>query len=109
MNTHAKELQEAFVNHKGKMNLIVKVRSLDDTEWDEFFEKVIELIRKATVKDVTENLECNFSSTDLFSLTMSTAVIMNSFKKYFNYICLRGGCGIVNVHMGGNLKDWEEI
>ena len=58
---------------------------------------------------MTENLECNFSSTDLFSLTMSTAVIMNSFKKYFNYIILRGGCGIVNVHMGGSLKDWKEI
>ena len=109
VNDHAKELQQAFVKHEGKLNLVVQVDTVDESDWDEFFEEMIKLIREATVDKVTENLECNFSSTNQFSLMMSTAVIMNSFKKYFNYVILRGGCGIVNVHMGGNLKDWQQI
>ena len=33
---------------------------------------------------------------------------MNTFKKYFDYE-MGGGCGIVNIHMGGVLEDWEKL
>jgi hypothetical protein len=67
---------------------------------------MIETIRKNTVEDVTSNLECKFSTTDEFATVMSTAIIMNTFKKYFKYERWGAGCGIVNIHMGGNLEDW---
>lgn len=34
---------------------------------------------------------------------------MNSFKKYFDYERMGGGCGINNVHMAGNLEDWQRL
>ena len=40
---------------------------------------------------------------------MSTATIMNAYQQYFAYernLCI---CGIQNIHMGGNLKDWQKI
>jgi len=52
---------------------------------------------------VTEKLECDFSSTSRFERLFSTAIIMNSFKKYFDYERMGGGCGIQNIHMGGTL------
>ena len=87
----------------------VRTRSTKLDEWDEFFEKVIKLIRKNTVEGVTKALECDFSSTDHFSTVMSTAIIMNGFKSFFNYIRMGGGCGIANIHMGGTLSDWEKL
>ena len=52
---------------------------------------------------MTEKLECDFSSTSRFEKLFSTAIIMNSFKKYFDYERQGGGCGIQNIHMGGIL------
>ena len=40
---------------------------------------------------------------------MSTALIMNSYQKYFDYtnrVCI---CGIQNIHMGGTLEDWQKL
>ena len=34
---------------------------------------------------------------------------MNTFKKYFKYTRLGGGCGIANIHMGGKFEDWKSI
>jgi hypothetical protein len=34
---------------------------------------------------------------------------MNSFKKYFDYTRMGGGCGIQNIHMGGTLVDWIKL
>jgi hypothetical protein len=109
VDKNAKQLRQAFVHHEGKMKLEIKTENANDGDWEEFFDKVIKVIRETTVKGVTENLECNFSSTDKFSLVMSTAIVMNTFKKYFKYIRLGGSCGIVNIHMGGKLEDWENL
>lgn len=45
VNDHAKELQQAFVKHEGKLNLVVEVDTVDESDWDEFFEEMIKLIR----------------------------------------------------------------
>lgn len=55
------------------------------------------------MKGVTEHLQCNFSSTDKFSKVLSTAMIMNSFRKYFDFTRMMCICGIQNMHMGGEL------
>jgi hypothetical protein len=108
-NDNAEQLREAFVHHEGKMNLVVHTLVEDESDWDDFFEGIIRAIRDKTVKGVTENLECDFTSTDQFSTVLSTAIVMNTLKNYFNYLILRGGCGIVNIHMGGTLEDWEKL
>jgi iron uptake system EfeUOB component EfeO/EfeM len=66
VDDNAEELRTAFVMHAGKKKLTVRTHSADEREWNEFFDKVIEEIRKNTVKGVTEKLECNFSSTSRF-------------------------------------------
>ncbi len=107
VDDNAQQLRRAFVSHEGKKKLTVVTRSLDEGDWSQFFEGIIEAIRKNTNQGVTQNLECNFSSSGLFEKTFSTAIIMNSFKKYFDYERGMGGCGIQNAHLGGTLQDWE--
>lgn len=70
---------------------------------------VILEIKKNTVKNVVEELECNFTTTGLFEKMFSTALIMNTCKKYFDYTRFGFACGITNVHMAGTLEDWETL
>jgi hypothetical protein len=109
VDKNARQLRQAFIHHKDKMNLEIRTSHANDEDWEEFFDKVITTIREKTVEGVTEHLECNFSTTDKFSLVMSTAIIMNTFKKYFTYTRMGDACGIVNIHMGGTLDDWEKL
>ena len=92
-----------MVHHESKEHLTVKTTSASESDWSEFFPNMIEAIREKTVPGVTKNLECSFSTTNEFSQVMSTAIIMNSFKKYFNYTRMGGICGIANIHMAGTL------
>lgn len=109
VNDNAEELRRAFVSHQGKKELIIYTRSSDEREWQEFYENVILEIRKNTHKGITEKLECNFTSTGYFERVFSTAIVMNSFKKYFDYTRMGGECGIQNIHMAGTLDDWMKL
>ena len=81
----------------------------DETKWEEFFEKMIVLIKEKSVKGVTEHLECDFTSTDTFSRFLSTAMVMNAYQKYYDYTRMICICGIQNMHMSGELQDWEKL
>ncbi len=70
---------------------------------------MIEEIKKNTTKGVTETFECDFSTTGRVQKIISTAVIMNTYKKYLVYGRMRTGCGIQNVHFGGTLGDWQRV
>lgn len=81
VDRHAEKLRQAFVSHEGKKELVIETTSeTSEHEWGEFFEKVIVAIKENTVKGVTENFQCAFSTTDKFFSFFSTAVIMNSYK-----------------------------
>lgn len=41
VDENAEQLRTAFVMHAGKKKLVVKTMSADETEWNEFFDKVI--------------------------------------------------------------------
>ena len=56
-----------------------------------------------------EALACNFSTTDKIHQVMSTAIIMSSFKKFFNYARVLGFCGINRVCFAGERADWEKL
>ena len=70
---------------------------------------MIEEIKKNTTKGGTEKFECNFSTTGRIQKVISTAVVMNVYKKYFNYGRCIPGCGIRNIHFGGTLEDWKMV
>jgi hypothetical protein len=58
---------------------------------------------------VTEKLTPNFTTTGTIEKIFASAVIMNTFKKYFEYSGMGITCGITSVHFGGTLDDWKNI
>jgi hypothetical protein len=108
VDDNSNQLRKAFVTHEGMKELTVLTdKNLKD--WVPFMNKMIEEIKKNTVENVVESLECNFTTTGLFERIFSTALVMNTCKKYFKYTRLGAGCGIVNVHMAGTFEDWEKL
>ena len=88
VNENAKQLRNAFVSHKGKKILKVTIEGNNpycQKNWEEFLDKMIDEIKDNTAGKVTDHLECNFTTTDKFAKIMSTATIMSTFQKFFEY------------------------
>lgn len=58
---------------------------------------------------MAEEFECDFSTTTPLYKTMSTAMIMNSFKEFFDYGRMMIACGINNIYMAGEREDWAKM
>ena len=57
--------------------------------------------------NVVDLLTANFSTTGPIEGLLSSACIMHTFKKYFDYTHWNVGCGIRNVHFMGTIDDWQ--
>ena len=107
VDKNAEKLRNRFVRHDGKKELVVvEDAGSQESEWDNFFEQILHLINENTTEGVVEALSCNFTTTKRIHKVISTAIIMNSFKKYFSYGRAIMGCGIANVHFTGCRDDW---
>jgi len=113
VNDNSDKLREKFVYHKGKMSLTVVEHArnyeeslLVEKKWDVFFKEIIIQIKENTKNDVVDKLKSEFTTTDNFHEVISTSIIMDSFKSYFNYERVVCGCGINNVNFRGVIEDW---
>lgn len=108
VNNNPEKFRDLFVSHKEKKKLTVTTRNeLSESQWDEFFELILPQIKANTKDNVTDLLMCNFSTSEYVEKLLSTATIMDTFKKYFEYERCIPRCGITNVKFLGTLKDWE--
>jgi hypothetical protein len=57
--------------------------------------------------NIVDLLTSNFSTTGFAEGLLSSACIMHTFKKYFDYTHIMAGCGIRNVHFIGTINDWK--
>jgi hypothetical protein len=67
-----------------------------------------DLIDQDTKNNIREFIECDFSTTDQTSRTVSKITLMSIMKKYFGY-GFQLLCGLPKVRLGGTLKDWIKI
>ncbi len=110
INSHSEEMRHFFVSHKGKQKLTVTTSiDLEESEWNEFFNEIIEQIKLNTNNNIVEKLQSNFTTTGMVEKMLSTAVIMDSFQNYFDYIRCIPMCGIRNVLFMGTLDDWKKL
>lgn len=116
IDDNAETLRKKFVMHDGKIKLTVveKANSLSESialerKWDYFFVAMCEQIKLNTVEGVVDDFVCDFSTTKPVHQRISTAIIMNSFKKYFEYGRMICGCGIGNVYFEGTRDDWVKL
>jgi hypothetical protein len=110
VNDNAEQLRNKFVSHQGKKKLSVTTdNEISEKEWGQFFTEIIQQIKNNTTKGVSDKIECDFSTTGRVERLLSTAVIMETYKHYFDYERVIPECGIQKIHLGGKLEDWEKL
>ncbi|RIB16074.1 hypothetical protein C2G38_1970860 [Gigaspora rosea] len=113
INYNAEKFRKRFVKHEGKEKVLINV---DDILGENPHEKTLEAINRLVTEtdkrvekiDLTQLLECDFSTTTSISLTASRIVLLDMVKAYFNFemVC---ACGIPKVTLEGTLEDWTKL
>jgi len=110
VNVNAEILRNKLVSFDGKKKLEVQTdKELLESQWDEFFTLMIQAIKNNTKDGVVDTLQANFSTTGRIESIMSTATVMDSFKKFFKYGRCIPCCGIRAVKFMGTLEDWTSL
>lgn len=110
VNDNAEKMRNMFVSHEGKKELnVVTEKDLEESQWEEFFELMIEEIKKNTKENIVNEMQSDFSTTGLVEKMISVATIMDSFKQFFDYGRIIPCCGIKNVRFAGTLEDWQSV
>ena len=108
VNAHAEELRPKLVDHTGKMDLVVQFKTKKD-DWPKLIEGFASQIDQHTKGEIAKTITANFTTTGPVERVASQITLMESAKKYFNYIAMRLSCGIPSITIQGTPKDWEAV
>lgn len=114
---NAERLRPLLVHHEGKKVIEVVIpapvgsignQGYKNLPWTSFCDAVLNEMQSQMKNGAPEKLLADFSTTTSYERLVSSVVVMDSFKAYFEYV-MRMSCGITKVHMGGTLEDWEKL
>ena len=114
VKNNAEDLRSKIVNFKDKKDLIVTQNNqygINDKSfrWDEVLSEFKSEIKKNTVGDISDIMECDFSTTGVIEKIASQISLMHCCENFFNYRLAGVGCGIQKVHFLGDEKDWVHL
>lgn len=110
VTNNSEKMRHLFVSHEGKQKLVVTTgNQLDESQWEEFFTLMIDTIKSNTKEGIVDHLQADFTTTGIVEKMLSTAVIIDSFKNYFDYGRCIPMCGIRHVMFMGTLEDWTKL
>ena len=108
VKAHAEELRPKLVDHTGKMDLVVQFKTKKD-DWPKLIEGFASQIDQHTKGEIAKTITANFTTTGPVERVASQITLMESAKKYFNYIAMRLSCGIPSITIQGTPNDWEAV
>lgn len=111
VNMNAEKLRRQFVEHDGKLKLVVRrddfVKGSPENPWSgvfgEFSEKIKEHIGPAHSLIVAD-----YSTTGPVERAASEVVLLDAMRSYFEYE-VHTLCGIPRIMLEGSVEDWESI
>ena len=116
INENSEDVRHDFVKFEGKKTISVEIKNLERMEseldigdYKDFICKVIDQIPSYIKPSLIDTLTPDFSTTDEDKEFVGKLTIMCSFKKYFDYEMMCGGCGIPSIKLKGTVEDWEKI
>lgn len=112
VNDNPEELRNLFVDHEGKIDLIVQ--SGEDllngnAVWEAIVDGFYEQISSSTKGEIADIMAQKFSTTGVNEHIVSEIVLMETVKSYFNYIVSYASCGIPSITLTGTPDDWQSI
>ena len=112
VNDNPEELRNLFVDHEGKIDLVVqsgKDLLSGEADWPAIVDGFADQIRSNTKGDIADIMSQKFSTTGVNEHMVSQIVLMETVKAYFDYIVIYMSCGIPSVTLKGTPDDWQSI
>ena len=112
VNAHAEELRDQFVDHDGKIHLVVKSEKellTEKADWAQIMSDFTGQIESNTKGDIGQTITADFSTTGVTERITSQITLMESLKEYFEYVVVYMACGIPSVTLTGTPKDWQKV
>ncbi len=112
VNDNPEELRDLFVDHEGKIDLIVQSNKKllsEKVDWEAIVNGFYEQIRDNTKGDIADIISEPFSTTGVNEHMVSQIALMEACKSYFDYIVMYASCGIPSVTLKGTPDDWQSV
>ncbi len=106
---NAERLRDRFVRHQGKKVLRITADAMTTRDsWEHALDAFASEMEPEIGGGLVRLMTCSFSTTTPASHTASRIVLLDAFKKYFDYeiVCI---CGIPQVRLLGTPDDWRDI
>lgn len=109
---HAEGLRDELVEFRGKQELKVErdktSGDLTQADWAEAVEEFAAQVRSSANVEALPPMLCDFSTSTPAARVASQVVLLESFKRYFDYVmvCI---CGFPQITLLGTPADWDEI
>jgi Domain of unknown function (DUF4419) len=112
VNCHAEELRSHFVQHEGKVEIIVRrddfKKGSPTNQWSGVFTEFSSSIRQYIGDSIHDLLVPTFSTTGLVEKAAMEIVLMDSMQSYFKYV-VTTRCGIPQIQLEGTVDDWQQL
>jgi Domain of unknown function (DUF4419) len=110
INCHAAELRSQFVEHQGKLRIVVIrddfCKGSPTNDWSKVFTEFSSSIRKHIGSTTHDLLVPTFSTTGIVEKAASEIVLLDAMQSYFEYEVVTL-CGIPQIQLEGTLADWQ--
>lgn len=112
VNYNPEQLRDLFVDHEGKIDLVVESKKnflIETAHWDSIVNGFAQQIKENTKGEIADVITAEFSTTGVNEHMASQIVLMETVKAYFEYILMYGVCGIPSVTLTGTPDDWQSV
>lgn len=112
INKYAEEVRKKFVDHEGKVQIVIQrdqfIKGAPDNDWEGAFAEFSDNIKGHIGSDNHQMIVADFSTTGAVERAASEVVLMDAMQSYFEYGMMTC-CGIPNVELTGTVEDWEKL
>ena len=115
VNKHSEEMRDLFVEHEGKMKIVVTEdndvlgKSGTKGDWEKLLSDFTAGVAANTKGDVAEMLTADFTTTGVTERIASQITLMDAVETFFEWWNMTVACGIPSITLTGTPDDWRKV
>lgn len=115
VNKHSEEMRDLFVEHEGKMKIVVTEgndvlgKSGTKGDWEKLLSDFTAGVAANTKGDVAEMLTADFTTTGVTERIASQITLMDAVETFFEWWNMSVACGIPSITLTGTPDDWRKV